>query len=109
MNKKNYKEQKNDNFCWILDYKIKDVLPFFFIKLELKDIKNIRLVCIKFKNIIDNHNLFNLIFRLRVYRKTEKQELEKIIKKYPIITSLFFRDLIFKDFSEYIPNYIKEL
>ena len=122
MDKKKYKQQNNNNLCWILDDKIRDVLPLFIIKLELNDIKNLRLVCRKFQSLIDNHcdKLFNLIFRLRIARITKhqitkqqqlkKQQLKKIIKFYPIITSFFFNGFFDdRDLITYIPNYTKEL
>ncbi len=88
MDKKKYKQQNNNNnLCWILDDKIRDVLPLFIIKLELNDIKNLRLVCRKFQSLIDNHcdKLFNLIFRLSFKETMKKQEIKKLIKKHTII------------------------
>ena len=115
MDKKKYKQQNNNNFCWILDDNITDVLQLFFIRLELNDIKNIRLVCRKFQSLIDNHcdKLFNLIFRLIINKNMKKQELEEIIKKNPIITSFFFMNTFNcqtnEDLIECISNYVKEL
>ena len=113
MDEKKYKQQNNNNnLCWILDYKIRDVLPLFIIKLELNDKKNLRLVCQKFQLIIDNYsNLFNLIFRLKIDWKIEKQELEKIINFNSNITSFSINGNIDKnaDLIQCIPNYTKEL
>ncbi len=52
------KKYQNDNriYCWIFDNNFKDILPYFFINLELNDIKNIRLVCRKFQLIVNNYN-----------------------------------------------------
>ncbi len=115
MNKKKNKQQNNNNnnLCWILDNNLKDVLPYFFINLELNDIKNIRLVCRKFRLVIDdNHDkIFNLIFQLKIDQKIEKQVLEKIIKLNPIITSFRISGNIDCniDLIQCIPNYTKEL
>ena len=116
MDEKKYKQQNNNNnLCWILDDKIRDVVPLIIIKLELNDIKNIRLVCRKFQSLIDNNcdKLFNLIFRLTMSENMKKQELEEIIIKNPIITSFFFMNTfncqINEDLIECISNYVKEL
>ena len=111
-NKKKNNRKGNNSACWILDDNIRDVLTYFFIELELNDIKNIRLVCRKFQSVIDNNcdRLFNLIFRLRINKKMKKQELEEIIIKNPIIISFF----LYSKFDDEnligcIPDYTKEL
>ena len=117
MDEKKYKQQNNNkDYCWILDDKIRDVLQLFIIKLEFNDIKNMRLVCRKFQSLIDNNcdRLFNLTFRLTTSENMEKQELEEIIKKNPIITSFFFMNTFNEndhngDLIQCIPNYTKEL
>ncbi len=138
-NKKN--KNRNDNIsCWILDNTIKDVLPYFFINLKLNDIKNLRLVCRKFQSVIDNNcdKLYNLIFRLKIYDKMktqeleeeiikndalhpilfcyktekQKQELEEIIKKHPILKSFLFFGLFDddgRDLIRCIPDYTTDL
>ncbi len=101
---------KNDSCCWIFDNKIRDILQLFIIKLELSDIKNIRLVCRKFQLIIDDYGkLFNLIFRLTINEKMKKQELKKIIIKHPIITSFFLVSDGNSKLIGCIPDYTKEL
>ncbi len=114
MDKKKYKQQNNNNNpCWILDNIFKDVLPYFFINLELNDIKNIRLVCRKFQSVIDNNcdRLFNLIFRLKITDVILKEKFQNIIKQNKIINSFHFHgDCLANDaLFEYIPNYAKEL
>ncbi|KKM15546.1 hypothetical protein LCGC14_1694970 [marine sediment metagenome] len=111
--KKKYIQQNNNkDYCWILDYKIRDVLPLFIIKLELNDIKNLRLVCQKFQLIIDNYSkLFNLIFRLKITDVILKEKFQNIIKQNKIINSFDLNGDYFVNGAllEYIPNYTKEL
>ena len=116
MEEKKYKQQNNNNnnLCWIFDYKIRDVLPLFIIKLELFHIKNLRLVCRKLQLLIDGNcdKLFNLIFRFAVRRHSNNQKLQETIKKYPIITSFFLNGSINNgDAGDLIglPDYTKEL
>ena len=99
--------QEND--CWILNDNFKDVLPFFFINLELNDLKNIRLICRKFRQIIDDNSygkLFNLIFQLKINNKKKAQMMRKIIKQHPIIKSFI---MINQTSIDDIPNDTKEL
>ena len=95
---------------YILNNEFKDVLPLIFFRLDLKDKKNIRLTCNKFRFAMDNNYVFNLMFHFNINKKMDKQNLEMIIKQYPNLNSFKLNGLCNNgDLIKYIPNYIINL
>ena len=82
--KKNYKSQKENNNDYILQIPMEIILYIFSFILVCLTLKDIRITCKYFQNIIDR---YRLIIHLNLFEKKQRK-IEKLLIKYPHIEKI---------------------